>query len=280
MALKIDLTRCTACGLCMTVCSKRVFEADSDGRPTVAAEGNCSVCGHCVAVCPPGAIVHDQVDVPVLDDVGDQEVTPLGMKALLASKRSVRSYTDAPVDRDLLEQLIEAGRQAPTAKNLQDRGFIVITNRDTIRAMDKAVVEAYRKLLNLPARGILGLIVPALKQLNTVAPSLKRLCQRSDDGAFPIFHDAPVGIIGYGATGNSFSRDNCVIAQQYMMLQGQAMGLGSCSIGYASVRPKPLEAFVDVPAGNEIHTATIFGHPAVKFLRGVPRKAVDVDWLE
>lgn len=280
MALKIDSTRCTACGLCMKVCSKSVFEADADGKPVASKEGNCSICGHCVSVCPAGAIVHDQMDPAAIADLADETVSPLAMQSLLAGKRSVRTYTDAPIEREVLDQLIEAGHMAPTAKNLQDRGFVVVTNKETIRAMDKAVVEAYRKLLNLPGRGILGLFVPAVKQLNVIVPSLRRLCDRSDAGGYPIFHDAPAVVIGYGTADNSFSRDNCVIAQQYMMLQAQAMGLGSCSIGYASVRPKPLDAFIDIPAGNAIQTVTIFGHPSVKFLRRVFRKPTQVDWVE
>ncbi len=280
MTLTINATQCTACGLCIKTCPKCVLAVGDDGKAGIAAPEQCIGCGHCIATCPTQAIGDDQADTTRLATPSGDGITPLAMAEFLAMKRSVRFFTDAPVERELLTQLVEAGRQAPTAKNVQDRGFVVVTGREMIRAMDKAIVDGYRKLLGIPARGLLGLVIPKLRQLNAAAPGLERLCERSDAGGYPIFHDAPAVVIGYGSENNSLSRDNCVIAQQYMMLQGQAMGLGSCSIGYASVRPKPLEAFIDIPAGNAIHTVTIFGHPSVRFLRGVPRDAAKASWVE
>jgi nitroreductase len=43
------------------------------------------------------------------------------------SRASVREYQDKPVSRELLACLIDAGRRAPTANNLQPWEFVVIT---------------------------------------------------------------------------------------------------------------------------------------------------------
>ena len=44
-------------------------------------------------------------------------------------RRSVREYTDEPVPGDVIEELIRAGMQAPSARNLQPWHFVVTTEK-------------------------------------------------------------------------------------------------------------------------------------------------------
>ena len=55
------------------------------------------------------------------------------MEALEAIRlrRSVRQFESRPVSRDLLETLVDAGRLAPTANNVQPWEFIVVTDNST-----------------------------------------------------------------------------------------------------------------------------------------------------
>lgn len=46
----------------------------------------------------------------------------------IEKRRSVRTYADKPVPEDLLTKVLEAGRLAPSAKNLQPWHFIVVTD--------------------------------------------------------------------------------------------------------------------------------------------------------
>ena len=280
--VKIEADRCSSCGQCVEVCTKGVLEMlDGESTPHVTPEGVCSVCGHCVAVCPNNAISHEGMNAMDIRPVGAVHVAPEDMRMFLASKRSVRRFADRPVERRVLEELIDLARLAPSAKNQQDRGFIVVTDREIIRAMDRAVVAAFAKLLRVlskPVRKVLGATLPVVRHLDRNAKSLHGLIERSRAGQFPVFHDAPCVVLGYGAAANPLSRDNCVIAQQYLSLYAQSMGLASCVIGYATSRPKALKPFVEVPAGQAIQTATIFGYPDVTFARTVARDAAKVSW--
>jgi nitroreductase len=47
----------------------------------------------------------------------------------LRSRRNVRSYADRPVPGEHLEQILEAGRRAPSARNWQPWDFILVTDR-------------------------------------------------------------------------------------------------------------------------------------------------------
>jgi nitroreductase/NAD-dependent dihydropyrimidine dehydrogenase PreA subunit len=281
--VKIDADRCSACELCVRVCGRGVLEMVQGQKfPQVNPDAVCSECGHCVAACPNNAVVHSGMNPAEIRPVGAVSVAPEQMRMFLASKRSIRRFADRPVERRVLDELIDLARFAPTAKNLQDRGFIVVTDRETIRAMDKSVVNAYRKLLKIlgkPMRKVLGASFPVIRQLDRNAASLQNLIRRSDAGQFPVFHDAPCVVLGYGSSNNSLSRDNCVIAQQYLMLYAQSMGLGSCIIGYATNRPKALSPFIKLPAGQSVQTATILGYPDVTFARTVSRAPAQVSWV-
>ena len=45
-------------------------------------------------------------------------------------RRSIRAYQDKPVPREKLEKILDAGRLAPSAKNIEPWHFIVVTDRD------------------------------------------------------------------------------------------------------------------------------------------------------
>lgn len=53
--------------------------------------------------------------------------------SVIAARRSVRRYADRPVPREQVEQMVDAARRAPTARNIQPWEFVVVTDADTRR---------------------------------------------------------------------------------------------------------------------------------------------------
>ena len=53
-------------------------------------------------------------------------------------RRSIRSFEDRPVEDEVLEQVLEAGRLAPSAGNRQDWLFVVVRDAAKRKAMVKA----------------------------------------------------------------------------------------------------------------------------------------------
>jgi nitroreductase len=49
----------------------------------------------------------------------------------IRKRYSCRSYHDKPIEQDKLDNLLEAARLAPSAKNTQDWRFVVVTDRET-----------------------------------------------------------------------------------------------------------------------------------------------------
>ena len=54
---------------------------------------------------------------------------------LVKSKRSVREFADKPLPPDLVRQILDAGRLAGSAKNMQPWHFVAIERRETLAAL-------------------------------------------------------------------------------------------------------------------------------------------------
>jgi nitroreductase len=54
---------------------------------------------------------------------------------VLKTRRSVRAYTGAPVPREIIEDVIDCGRLAATAVNIQPWEFVVVTSRELLRSI-------------------------------------------------------------------------------------------------------------------------------------------------
>jgi nitroreductase len=60
----------------------------------------------------------------------------------IRSRRSVRKWLDRPVPDDLVKQILDAGRWAPSAGNFQPWAFIVIQNAETKERIHKIAEES------------------------------------------------------------------------------------------------------------------------------------------
>ena len=56
----------------------------------------------------------------------------------IMKRRSVRGFLDKSIEDEKLNAVLEAGRLAPSAKNLQEWRFVVVKNREVRRAVAEA----------------------------------------------------------------------------------------------------------------------------------------------
>jgi nitroreductase len=75
------------------------------------------------------------------------------IKAIL-DRRSIRSYTDQPVETEKLEAIIQAAINSPSARNLQPWKFTVIRNQALIAELQQYICDHY---YNCTTQILLGL---------------------------------------------------------------------------------------------------------------------------
>ena len=77
----------------------------------------------------------------------------LVIKTIL-NRKSVRQFSDKPVEKDKILTILRAGMSAPSARNRQPWKFVVVDDKDLLKAMGAELPHA-KMLLNSP----LGIVV-------------------------------------------------------------------------------------------------------------------------
>jgi nitroreductase/NAD-dependent dihydropyrimidine dehydrogenase PreA subunit len=276
--IHVDFEKCTSCGDCTLACSSSILVAGGE-TVRVADEEYCTMCGNCVAVCPAGAISIEGLNLAEFPNVPEElALSPGSLAAFLRSRRSCRAYAEKEVPRQLLEKLIDIARYAASGHNSQNFQFIVIRNRELIRTLAGRTAVFYgnlHKMLSAPE-----VKLPAW--LQTHMRGIRLNWEHHQAGKDRIFRNAPALILVHALAENSSSAQNCHLAMANILLQANALGLGTCIVGYfltAAERDPSIIKELEIPPGNKIFTCCTVGYPVLKFRKLVPRRPPAVRWL-
>ena len=75
----------------------------------------------------------------------------------ITARRDVRQFQDRPLPKEALEQILEAGRRAPSSRNWQPWDFVVVSDRDQLREL-ATVWQGARQVANSAAT--IALVLP------------------------------------------------------------------------------------------------------------------------
>src|SRR5471030_1865220 len=108
--IEIDKNRCIQCGVCVKECPTFVLEMGKEGPKTIR-EQNCFSCGHCVAVCTKNALNNRKAPLRRQKDRNmNLNFNTEAAEQFLRSRRSIRSYKQNTVPRELLSRLVDLAR--------------------------------------------------------------------------------------------------------------------------------------------------------------------------
>jgi nitroreductase/NAD-dependent dihydropyrimidine dehydrogenase PreA subunit len=269
--IEIDRNKCTVCGNCVKVCPGKTLEL-IDNNIEQTKSMSCISCGHCAAICPEDAIKSVEGNpksftAKIYDD-GLNDV-----EKLLAGKRSVREFRKKDIDKDMLENFIHYAEKAPSSSNKRKREYIVITDKDKILELEKAMLKKFNSLkiiINPLTSNIIKLFNKKLA--NNILMLKAGIDQMNIDFAnadYQIFRNAPCIVLIIGPKKAPQAKDDCVIADQYMMLYAQSHGIASCIIGYAQFAHKTLEQVLKIKKGHSIYAVSIFGYPKFTYKKEI-----------
>ena len=214
-----DANKCIGCGICVKVCPARALVSDKNNRPrpSESFRTDCIRCFHCVVYCTKHAFAHP--DYPA----GEQQTYDASrcagrenMYALLASRRSVRSYRDGFLPAEEIAELMEATAFAPTGNNNQDVSYLIVQDR---KIRDAFLTEFQRYLKG------------DIDQRHRL-PYAASLLARLESGEDVLFRGSSQWIIALQPK-NTLSKCDGVIALTYFELYARARGLGACWSGFA-----------------------------------------------
>jgi len=269
--ITIDETKCRKDGICIAECPVAIIERGPGDfpRPTADAEELCISCGHCVAVCPHEALAHRDCSpgecAPVRKElaIGAEQAAQF-----LTGRRSIRSYRDRPVGRELAEQLIATARYAPTGHNVQQVRWVVFLDRQELARLSGMVIDWMRYMM---------------KEMPAVLAGLhpERVVERHEQGLDVICRGAPAVILAYGPKSDFNARTSCVIAMTHLELAASALGLGACWAGYfnaAATYWPPMVKAIGLPENHEPYGSLMIGYPKYAYHRVPKRKEPDIAW--
>ena len=138
------------------------------------------------------------------------------MNALQAimTRRSARSYKSDALEPEKLQQIIDAGRYAPSGGNNQSCHFIVVQKPEVLAKLAKMVENAFAKMEITPE----------------TYSSLKMSIQLSKKGGYVFHYNAPVLIIVANMQNYGNNMADCAVAVENMLIAANSLDLGSCWI--------------------------------------------------
>jgi nitroreductase/NAD-dependent dihydropyrimidine dehydrogenase PreA subunit len=263
--ISVDYDKCNADGICADVCPRKLIvidDKDSKPKPIPEAAERCISCGHCLAVCPTSAIS--------LNGIAPESSAPIDknrwpdydqLDQLFKSRRSIRVYKNKPVDRNMIEKLLETCRYAPSGSNGQPVNWVIADGPGRLKDLAQLVINWMGHAVETEQP------VAERMHLDVVVDAWNR-------GEDRIFREAPMLIVTHALKTGSLPLESCVIAMTYFDLTAASMGLGACWVGYlmlAAAHHRPLREALGLPQDHRLYGAMIVGYPKYSYHRIPPR---------
>ena len=142
----------------------------------------------------------------------------------IETRRSIRRYSACPVEEEKLNRVLEAGRLAPSARNLQELKFVVVRDPET-------------RLRLKEAAGGQGCVAQA--------PVFLAVCGTN-----------PGAVMSCGQPRYTVDAS---IALSFMILEAQAQGLGTCWLGHFD--EAKIRQILGIPESVRVVAVTPLGYP-------------------
>ncbi|MBK5113266.1 MAG: nitroreductase family protein [Candidatus Heimdallarchaeota archaeon] len=293
MVEKIIINRdiCSGCESCIEICPRDCFHLDPKNI-SVFTSTRCRDCYHCIAICPDAAISHRDIpaeDFPLIaDSLHPDYKDPDQSYHFLKSIRSTRKFLDKPIEKEILEKLVDVTRYAPTGHHSQNVEMTLVSDSKTIQELKDVCAEtivSFLKKIDNPFFRFFALLVgkgKTIKKAQKTRHRFVRMYNGFQEGTDYLFHGAPAVFVFHSKKDGTTPEDNCNIAATYLSVLANSYDLGTCFVGYltyyAKYNPK-IRDMLRIPKNNQIYQVLIVGYPAHEFRRFVSRAQPKIYWI-
>lgn len=258
IVVKVDHRACIGCGSCVADCFPGAMVMNSAGKAECARP--CLECGHCVAVCPVGAVsMGPDGDVEAYDP-STFDIEPERALRALKFRRSIRQFKNRALGQDVIRDLAEAVRFAPTAANRQRTRLVVV----------QGGMGEFRTLLWSELPGVVTV-------LEAEQPAYARtfqafLAAREQTGRDPLLFNAPAFLVV--STQNMWDAGLAAASIESVACAHKAGVLHSGYLKRIVTASQQLQEWLGLDERG-VGCCLLAGYPSVGYCRTVPRKPAD-----
>lgn len=274
----INIESCTKCKACFNECPHSCYSWETEQLGFAEnADEECMECGHCVAICPVAIIkvkvnsVEDVKPIPTKEVVANYD----SLLNLVQVRRSYRKFKKTPIPKELIEKILDLTRYTPTGHNEENIYYTVVQDpglRDKFsQEITDQVKNFVKKFEDPEGRESLRKVLPAdiMKIAESVIPAFYRKIKEIEAG-LDVWHWDAEFIIIHAPKKAATPIENCSLAAMNIMLAAETLGLGTCSLGYATQmlnQFRTVSKLVKIPRNHKVAYCLSIGYPKVKYLR-------------
>lgn len=180
---------------------------------------------------------------------------------VIRERRSTRIFKSEQIEDEELKEILDAGIYAPSATNKQPWHFTVIQNKEIIDSLSNGFKEIAKKSDNEYVRRV------------------------GENKKFHVFYNAPTVILISGEENNQMAAIDCAAATENMLLAAEALGIGSCWVGFIayllnSEEGKEYLKKLGIPEGyKQIHSVAL-GYKKINVTNAPTRRENTVNYIK
>ena len=272
---------CIKCGRCVKVCPSGIFEMeDADGNKCVKTVDiqRCIACGHCSAACPVGAVDHTLFPTEKIHRIDYSNMpSPEQVMLLCKARRTNRAFSKEPVAKEHIDMILEAAHRAPTASNMQNVEYVVVSSPEKLRQIQEFVIDVFgslvKKLENPLLKPLLKRIVGPVYRYVPIFEKMKEEYAKGNDR---ILRGATCVIFIHTPKSSRFGDADANLAYENGSLMAESLGISQLYTGFVCTAIKQrkgvLEKMLGLSPDREIKAGMGLGMPEFRYPNYIDKK--------
>ena len=288
----INQEKCKKCKICVEVCPVNILGIDANGLVNFIPEREsiCLECGQCMAVCSADAVkISKYTYKDNFIKLPENTVDYQKYIDFIATRRSIRNFKNKPVEKKLIEKMLNSLDFAPYGAEPNKVEITVINNRKKIEESLPLTEKFLDNVVKWIENPIISRVIKQKKGLETFNTIKNHLYPMSKLENYKlkygdrITRGAPAIIVFHADKGAEEHTNNSLIYATYLIFALHSLGLGGTFNGIipaAINKDKLIKQMFNIPEQHEAVISIMFGYPKYKYKKTVKRKPKKINWIE
>jgi ferredoxin len=266
------------------VCPSGIFSQE-EGEIRLNKVENCIGCGHCMAACANAPAITHSLFPPEKVHSFDRQLLPSPEQLMLLCKarRSNRAFSKKPIPAEMLEMIVEAAHRAPTASNMQQVEYTLITNPKKLNDVIDATVGIFSGLVTKLSNPLIKPVIKAfMPDIHKQIPRFKKMQEARMSGGDPVLRGFTTLLLIHTPSSSRFGCQDANLAYQNGSLMAETIGVSQFYTGFLCTATKldknrKIESIAKIK--GTIHAGMALAMPAFEYQNYIDRKKIKITRL-